>query len=91
MKTLQDYLKSVEVKVIKAEKKSKKEPFKLFDVEPDWNHVREALKCKRCPDCGSLLKKIPFDKPKIIMCAGKRHSDRKPYILTPEGYSNLIK
>lgn len=94
MKNLSSYLKSIEQKIIKAEKKASKEPYRLFVPEltnEDWVRIKESVRNKRCPHCGSLLKKVPFNRPRMIMCEGRRHDDKKPYILTPEGYKNIIK
>lgn len=55
----------------------------LFDIEPEWSKLRE----KRCPICGSLLK-FPQGK-KIAICYGKRHGDKKAFIIKNETLDKL--
>ena len=56
----------------------------LFHVEPSWEKLKEG----RCPTCGSLLKK-PQGK-SISICYGKRHGDRKKFIIKNETLQKLI-
>lgn len=79
MKSIQEYLKRIETIKVKA-------PDTLFDVEPNW----EVLKDKKCPICGSLLKTIRNNK-KIVMCRGRRHGNRKPFIITASAYYRIVK
>lgn len=86
MKKISDYIPQRQVQVLKAEKIAKKESYTLFNVEPNW----EALKSKRCPVCGSLLK-IVRNNSKIVICRGLRHGDRKPFIITAKSYYRITK
>lgn len=55
----------------------------LFDVEPVWEKLREG----RCPICGSLLKKPQARS--ISICYGKRHGDKKKFIIKNETLEKL--
>lgn len=55
----------------------------LFDVEPSWEKLRE----NRCPICGSLLK-FPLKK-SIAICRGRRHGNKKPFVIKNETLTKL--
>lgn len=61
-------------------------PNTLFDVEPNW----EMLKEKRCPICGNRLS-IPLKNPFVVICRGRRHGDKKPFIIKRRKYEELSK
>lgn len=48
----------------------------LFDIEPEFKLLLE----KKCPICGNKL--VALRSKPLLICSGKRHPDRKSYIIT---------
>lgn len=90
MKTLASYLPKIEQSVLKAEKIAKKEPFTLFSVAPDFNHMKEALRSLRCPECGNKLHPL-VKNPKLLICSGRRHTSKKAFIIGVKAYNKITK
>jgi DNA-directed RNA polymerase subunit RPC12/RpoP len=61
-------------------------PNTLFDIEPSW----EKLKEKRCPICGYKLL-VPRKNPFIVICKGKSHGDRKPFVIKRKKFEELTR
>ncbi len=59
------------------------QPSTLFEVEPAWEKLKEG----RCPICASILKK-PRGR-SISICYGKRHGDKKKFIIKNETLEKL--
>ncbi len=90
MKSIQDYINKLQPSLLKAEKKASKEPFKLFDIAPDFNHMKESLRSLRCPECGNKLHPL-IRNPKLLICSGKRHVPKKAFIIGVKAYNQITK
>ncbi len=56
----------------------------LFDVSPEWG----MLANNKCPLCGN---KLYFPKDRGIgMCKGRKHADRKPFIIRDSKLKDII-
>ena len=50
-------------------------PTTLFDLDVDWNKVKQG----KCGICGNKLR-VPRGK-KIAYCSGKRHPDKRKFVI----------
>lgn len=72
MKSIGDRLNGLQLAL-----ENNKPPNTLFDVEPAW----EMLKEERCPICGTKLSLVPRVGPERGICRGRRHGDKKPFVI----------
>jgi hypothetical protein len=58
-------------------------PTTLFDLSPEWDKLKE----NRCPICGT---KLTFpQKSKVAICRGKRHPDKRAFIIKVETLNKI--